>query len=165
MERTQGKIIYNLIDNFNIILLHSKEYNDDNSLELYYNLNNFRSEYKSESIFSKQYNDVILCYHELLQAIIIRNYVKKTNIKIINLKYFPYCMSINDNGKFIAIGTKEGIIAFIDIGEKNYYNNEKYEPSLSLIHYDKVLCLRFTHDSKKLISSGQNEIIISNINC
>ena len=165
MERTQGKIIYNLIDNFNIILLHSKEYNDDNSLELYYNLNNFRSEYKSESIFSKQYNDVILCYHELLQAIIIRNYVKKTNIKIINLKYFPYCMSINDNGKFIAIGTKEGIIAFIDIGEHNYYNNENYEPSLSLIHYDKVLCLRFTHDSKKLISSSQNEIIISNINC
>ena len=163
MERAKGKIFYNLVDNFNLILLHSKEYNDENSQELYYNLTNFRSEYKTESIFSKQYNDVIICYHELLKAIVVRNFIKKINIKIINFNYFPYCVSINDDGKFMAIGTKEGIIIFIDTEEKNYYNNDKYEPILYSIHYDKVQCLKFSHDSKKLISSSKNEIIITNI--
>ena len=164
MERNKGKIIYNLADTFNLILLHSQAYNDENSQELYYNLINFRSENKSESIFSKQYKDVILCYHELLKAILVRNFIKKENIKIINLNYFPYCMSINDNGTFIAIGTKEGYIAFIDIEEKQYFNKDNYKPILFSLHYDKVLCLRFSHDSTKLISSSKNEIIISNIN-
>ena len=164
MERNKGKIIYNLADTFNLILLHSQAYNDENSQELYYNLINFRSENKSESIFSKQYKDVILCYHELLKAILVRNFIKKENIKIINLNYFPYCMSINDNGTFIAIGTKEGYIAFIDIEEKQYFNKDNYKPILFCPHYDKVLCLRFSHDSTKLISSSKNEIIISNIN-
>ena len=163
MERNQGKILYNLTDNFNIILLHSKYYNDENSQELYYNLTNFRSEYKTESIFSKQYDDVIICYHELLKAIVVRNFVKKSNIKIINLKYYPYCMSINDNGKFMAIGTKAGFISFIDIEEKDFYNNDNYEPISYFTHYDKVQYLSFSNDSKKLISSSKNEILVSNI--
>ena len=163
MERNQGKILYNLTDNFNIILLHSKQYNDENSQELYYNLTNFRSEYKTESIFSKQYDDVIICYHELLKAIVVRNFVKKSNIKIINLKYYPYCMSINDNGKFMAIGTKAGFISFIDIEEKDFYNNDNYEPISYFTHYDKVQYLSFSNDSKKLISSSKNEILVSNI--
>ena len=73
-------------------------------------------------------------------------------------------MSINDNGTFIAIGTKEGYIAFIDIEEKQYFNKDNYKPILFCPHYDKVPCLRFSHDSTKLISSSKNEIIISNIN-
>ena len=163
MEKNKGKILYNLVDNFNLILLHSEAYNDENSQELYYNLTNFRSEYKSESIFSKQYNSVIICYHELLKAILVRNYINKTNMKIINLNYFPFCMDISDNGKCMAIGTKEGIIMFIDIEEKNYYNNENYKPNFYSAHYDKVNYVKFSHDSKKLFSSSRSEIIISNI--
>ena len=160
MERNKGKIIYNLVDNFNLILSHSETYNDEYSLELYYNLTNFRSEYKCESIFAKKYNDVIICYHESLKAILIRNFINKTNMKIINLNYFPYCMDLYDNGKFIAIGTKEGMIAFIDIEEKNYLNNEEYKPILYLTHYNKVNCVKFSHDSRKLFSSSRSEIII-----
>ena len=164
MERNKGKIIYNLVDNFNLILSHSETYNDEYSLELYYNLTNFRSEYKCESLFAKKYNDVIICYHESLKAILIRNFINKTNMKIINLNYFPYCMDLYDNGKFIAIGTKEGMIAFIDNEEKNYLNNEEYKPIFYLTHYNKVNCVKFSHDSRKLFSSSRSEIIISNIN-
>ena len=85
-------------------------------------------------------------------------------MKIINLNYFPYCMDLYDNGKFIAIGTKEGMIAFIDIEEKNYLNNEEYKPILYLTHYNKVNYVKFSHDSRKLFSSSRSEIIISNIN-
>ena len=165
MERNKGKILYNLVDNFNSILLHSETYNDENSQELYYNLTNFRNEYsKSESIFSNQYNDVIICYHELLKTILERNFINKTNMKIINLNYFPFFMDASDNGKYMAIGTKEGIIMFIDIEEKNYYNNENYIPNFYSVHYNKVNYVKFSHDSKKLFSSSRSEIIVSNIN-
>ena len=163
IEKYKGRIFYNLVDNFNLILLHSKKYNDEDSKELYYNLTNFRSEYKSESIFYEKLDDTIICYHESLKAILIRNFIKKSNINIINLNCFPYCMSINDNGHFMAIGTKEGIILFTEIEEKDYFTNEQYEFVKYYVHYDKVQCLRFSHDSKELISSSKNEIIISNI--
>ena len=72
-------------------------------------------------------------------------------------------MSINDNGKFMAIGTKAGFISFIDIEEKDFYNNDNYEPISYFTHYDKVQYLSFSNDSKKLISSSKNEILVSNI--
>ena len=73
-------------------------------------------------------------------------------------------MDISDNGKCMAIGTKEGIIMFIDIEENNYYNNENYIPNFYAAHYDKVNYVQFSHDSKKLFSSSKGEIIVSNIN-
>ena len=162
IEKYKGRIFYNLIDNFNLILLHSGKYNDENSQELYENLTSFRSEYESKSIFYEKNSDIILCFHESLKAIIIRNFMNKTNINIINLNYFPYSMSINDNGQFMAIGTKEGKILFIEF-EKNELFNDNYELVTYNAHYDKVQCLKFSHDSKELISSSKNEILISNI--
>ena len=55
------------------------------SQELYYNLTSFRSEYKSESIFYEKFDNVIICYHESLKAIIVRNFINKSNINIINI--------------------------------------------------------------------------------
>ena len=163
IEKYKGRIFYKLVDNFNTILLHSEKYNDEMSQELYYNLTSFRSEYKSESIFYEKFDNVIICYHESLKAVIIRNFISKSNINIINLNYFPYCMSINDNGQFMAVGTKEGIVLLLDMEEKQYFNNDKYKFEEYYMHYDKVLCLRFSRDSKKLISSSKNEILILNI--
>ena len=163
IEKYKGRIFYKLVDNFNTILLHSEKYNDEMSQELYYNLTSFRSEYKSESIFYEKFDNVIICYHESLKAVIIRNFISKSNINIINLNYFPYCMSINDNGQFMAVGTKEGIVLLLEMEEKQYFNNDKYKFEEYYMHYDKVLCLRFSRDSKKLISSSKNEILILNI--
>ena len=162
MEKTNGKVIYNLMDTFNLILIHSKENNDENSNELYNNLINFRSEYKSESVFSKKYNEVIICYHELVQFILIRDFIRKENINIIGINYFPYCMDINSNGKFISIGTKEGIIIFIYEGEEKYYNNN-CKPVLYKGHYDTIHSVKFSHDTSKLFTSGKNEMLIWNI--
>ena len=160
IQRINGKIVYDLLDNFNLILLHSREYNDENSQELYYNLINFRSDYRAESLFSKKNNDIIICYHESLKAILVRNFIKKMNLKIINLSYFPYCINISNNGKYMAIGTKDGYIAIID--ENKFYKSD-YCPIFNNLHFDKVLCIRFSHDSKRIFSSSKNEIIISNI--
>ena len=163
MEKSNSKIIYDLIDNFNIILIHSKENNDENSNELYKNLINFRSEYKSAGIFSKQYDGVIICYHEALQFILIRDFIKKINKKIIAINYFPYCIDINDNGNFIALGTKEGIIIFISDGELKYYNNY-CEPVLYRGHYDSIYSIKFSQDSSILFTSSKNEILSWSIN-
>ena len=71
-------------------------------------------------------------------------------------------LKVNDNGQFMAIGTKEGKILFIEF-EKNELFNDNYELVTYNSHYDKVQCLIFSHDSKELISSSKNEILISNI--
>ena len=162
LEKENGTITYNLMDNFNIILVHSIIYADENSDELYKNLINFRSDNKSESIFSKQYKEVIICYHELLQFILVRNFVKRINMKIIGTNYFPYCMNINSNGKLIAIGTKEGVIIFISDGEEKYYN-DFCSPTLYKGHYDSIHYIQFSNDSKKLFTSSKNELIVWNI--
>ena len=162
MEKYNGKIIYNLIDNFNIILIHSKENRDENSDELYKNLINYRSDYRSAGIFSKHYNEVIICYHELLQFIIIRDFLRKININIIELGYFPYSINLNDNGRLIAIGTKEGIIIFFYEDEETYFSNNN-KPLLYRGHYDLVSSVKFSHDSTKLFTSSKNEILIWNI--
>ena len=63
----------------------------------------------------------------------------------------------------MAIGTKEGTILFVKLDEKDNFNNGNNELVTYYAHYDKVQCLRFSHDSKELISSSKNEILISNI--
>ena len=163
MEKTNGNVIFHLLDTFNLILLHSRMKKDENSNELYNNLINFRSEYKSASVFSKKYNEVIICYHELLQFILIRDFIRKETINILGINYFPFCMNINSNGKFISIGTKEGIIIFISEGEENYYNNN-CKPVLYKGHYDTIHSVKFSHDSTKLFTSGRNEMLVWDIN-
>ena len=162
IEKVNGKVEYNLMDTFNIILVYSEVYNDENTNELYNNLVTFRSENKSASVFSKQFNEVILCYHELLQFILVRDFVKRENVRIIGINFFPYCLSINSSGKFIVIGTKEGILIFIPDGEKKYYYNY-CEPSFYKGHYDTIQSLQFSHDSRLLFSASKNEIIVWNI--
>ena len=163
MEKSNGKIVYNLIDNFNLIYIHSKKYNDENSIELYNNLINFRSDYKSAGVFSQQYKEVIICYHELFQYILVRDFLREINLQIIGLNYSPYCMSINDNGQYIAIGTKESVIIFISEGEEKYYNNN-CEQVYYRGHYDIIYSLKFSHDSSKLFSTSKNEILLWDIN-
>ena len=162
IERTNGRVTYNLLDSFNLILIHSKQYNDENSNELYNNLINFRSDYKSAGVFSKKYNEVIICYHELFQFILVRDYVRRVNMKIIGLNYFPYCMDINDSATLITIGTKEGIIIFIPVGEEKYYK-DYYEPVLYRGHYDIINSIKFTHNSTKLFTCSKNEMLVWNI--
>ena len=159
MEETNGKIIINSVDEFNMIKLHAIKYNDDNSKELYDNLINFKSDYNSFVCFSNEFDDLVICFHDRLQFLFIRNYMEKQTVQIIALKYSPVSLNINESGNLIAIGTKEGVIIFINVGEKKYYNNynlnEIYEA-----HCETVKSVYFTHDSKKLITSSKNELYV-----
>ena len=159
MEEINGKININLSDKFNMIELHASKYNDDNSKELYDNLINYKSDYNSFVCFSNEFDDLVICFHDRLQFLFIRNFMEKQTIQIISLNYSPVSLNISENGNLIAIGTKEGVIIFINVGEKKYYNNynlnEIYEG-----HCESVKDVYFSHNSKHLFTSSKNELFV-----
>ena len=93
---------------------------DSNIKEMYNNLTNYRNDYRTDSLFSTHFDGVIITYHECLQFLFVRNYTKREIIKMIPLNYFPYALALSDQEKYIAVGTKEGLILFITRGEENY---------------------------------------------
>ena len=68
----------------------------------------FYNDYKIDSIFSNHLARVKLDFYECLQFLFVRNFSKKEIIKMIPPNYFPYSPSINDQEKYICVGTKEG---------------------------------------------------------
>ena len=82
-------------------------------------------------------------------------------IKLIPLNYFPYSMALSDHEKYIAVGTKEGLLLFITRGEENY--NSCFNLDLFKGHYDSIDCVTFSHDTKKVFSTSKNEILVWDI--
>lgn len=133
--------------------------NEDSSIkEMYDNLANYRNDYKTTALFSNHFDGVVLGFHESLQFLFVRNFVKKDIIKLIPLNYFPSALALSDQEKYIAVGTKEGLFLFITRGEENY--NSCFNLDIFKGHYDAIDSITFSHDSKKVFSTSRNELFI-----
>ena len=131
--------------------------NEDSSIkEMYENLTNYRNDYKTT--FSNHFDGVVLGFHESLQFLFVRNFVKKNMIKLIPLNYFPSALAMSDQEKYIAVGTKERQFLFITRGEENY--NSCFNLDIFKGHYDAVDSITFNHDSIKVFSTSRNELFI-----
>ena len=163
LEKKDNQINFTLLDKFNMMEIYIQN-NDDNKdiKEMYNNITNSKNDYKVTSLFSNHFDGVVLGFHETLQYLFVRNYIKKDIIKLIPLNYFPCSLALSDQEKYIAVGTKEGLLLFITRGEENY--NSCFNLDIFKGHYDTVDSIKFSHDSKKLFSTSQNEIFIWDIN-
>ena len=153
-----SQINFILIDKFNMIEKYMENNEDSNIKEMYNNLTNYRNDYRTESLFSTHFDGVIIGFHECLQFLFVRNYTKKEIIKMIPLNYFPYALALSDQEKYIAVGTKEGLILFITRGEENY--NSCFNLDIFKGHYAGVDAIKFSHDTKKVFSTSKNELFV-----
>ena len=135
---------------------------DSNIKEMYNNLTNNRNDYRTDSLFSTHFDGFIITYHECLQFLFVRNYTKREIIKMIPLNYFPYALALSDQEKYIAVGTKDGLILFITRGEENY--NSCFNLDIFKGHYDGIDAIKFSHDTKKVFSTSKNELFVWEIN-
>ena len=158
----ESQINFILIDKFNMIETYMENNEDSNIKEMYNNLTNYRNDYRTDSLFSTHFDGVIITYHECLQFLFVRNYTKREIIKMIPLNYFPYALALSDQEKYIAVGTKEGLILFITRGEENY--NSCFNLDIFKGHYDGIDAIKFSHDTKKVFSTSKNELFVWEIN-
>ena len=162
LEKIKNQINFTLLDKFNMIEIYMKNNEDMNVKEIYQNITNYRNDYKTNSLFSNHFDGVILGFHECLQFLFVRNYVKKDIIKLIPLNYFPSSLALSDQERYIAVGTKEGLLLFITRGEENY--NSCFNMDIFKGHYDIIDSIKFSHDTKKVFSTSKNELFVWNIN-
>ena len=162
LEKNKNSVNFILLDKFNMFETYMKNNEDSNLKEMYNNLNNFQNNYKSGVVFSTHFDGVVLSYHQCIQFLFVRNFVKKEIIKMIPLNFFPYSLALSDEEKYIAVGTKEGLLLFITRGEENY--NSCFNLDIFKGHYDCVDDIKFSHDNKKVFSTSQNEIFVWEIN-
>ena len=70
-----------------MIEIHMSKTDDNNIKEMYENLGKYRSDYMAGAKFSNHFDGVSLCFHECLQFLYIRNYLKNEMIKSIYGEY------------------------------------------------------------------------------
>ncbi len=128
---------------------------------MYSNLGKYRSDYMAGAKFSNHFDGVSLCYHECLQFLYVRNYSKNEMIKSIPLNYFPYSIGLSDDEKFIAVGSKEGIILFITRTEETFASG--FNLDIFKGHYDSVDMVRFSNDMSKLFTTSYSELFVWDI--
>ena len=162
LEKNKNQVNFTLLDKFNMIEIYMQNNEDSNIKEMYENLANYRNDYRTNSLFSTHFDGVVLGFHECLQFLFIRNFVKRDIIKLIPLNYFPSSLALSDQERYIAIGTKEGLLLFITRGEENY--NSCFNLDIFKGHYDTVVSIKFSHDTKKVFSTSKNELFIWDIN-
>ena len=162
LEKNKNQIIFTLLDKFNMIEIYMQNNEDVNIKEMYENLANYRKDYRTMSLFSTHFDGVVLGFHECLQFLFIRNFVKRDIIKLIPLNYFPSSLALSDQERYIAVGTKEGLLLFITRGEENY--NSCFNLDIFKGHYDSVNSIKFSHDTKKVFSTSKNELFVWDIN-
>ncbi len=161
LEKIKNQINFILLDKFNMIEIYMQNNEDMNVKEIYQNLTNYRNDYKTTSLFSNHFDGVVLGFHECLQFLFVRNFVKKNIIKLIPLNYFPSSLALSDQEQFIAVGTKEGLLLFITRGEENY--NSCFNLDIFKGHYDTIDSIKFSHDTKKVFSTSKNELFVWDI--
>jgi WD40 repeat protein len=162
LEKEKDKVNFTLLDKFNMIETYMQTNEDIGIKEMYQNITNFRNDYRTMSLFSTHFEGVVIGFHETIQFLFVRNFIKKEIIKLIPLNYFPYTLALSDTEKYIAVGTKEGLILFITRGEETY--NSCFNLDIFKGHYNFVECIKFSHNTKKLFSTSKNEIFIWDIN-
>jgi len=158
IEKDNTKINATVIDRFNMFEYHIAKSDDIQIAELYKNLTKLRTNYISEAKFSKKYENMIFGIHECLQFLYIRDYVGGEIFRRIPLNYFPSSIAINEDEKYIAIGTKEGLILFVTKIENTL--NSGFNLDIFQGHYDYVKSLCFNKASNHLFSSSYSEIIV-----
>ena len=162
LEKNNNQVNFTLLDKYNMLEVYLQNNEDKNIKEIYNNLTNYRNDYKAISLFSNHFDGVVLGFHECLQFLFVRNYVKRDIIKLIPLNYFPSSLALSDQEKYIAVGTKEGLLLFITRGEENY--NSCFNLDIFKGHYDTVDSIKFSHDTKKVFSTSKNELFVWDIN-
>ena len=162
LEKIKNQVNFILLDKFNMLEIYMRNNEDINIQEMYQNIGNFQNDYKTISLFSNHFDGVLLGFHECLQFLFVRNYAKNNLIKLIPLNYFPSTLSLSDQERFIAVGTKEGLLLFIRRGEENY--NSCFNLDIYKGHYDSIDSIKFSHDTKKLFSTSKNELFVWEIN-
>ena len=158
IQKIENKINIILLDKYNMIDIYMEKNEDKNIQEMKKDLGNFRNDYIASAQFSTHTIEVILSFHECLQFLFIRNFVKKEIINLVPLNYFPFSLTLSDNEKYMSIGTKEGLVLFITKGGENY--NCSFNLDIFKGHYDTVDTVKFSHDTKKLFSTSQNELFV-----
>jgi WD40 repeat protein len=158
----ESQINFILLDKFNMLEMHMKNNPDSKLKEILKKLEDFKNEFRTDSVFSTHFEGVNIGFHECLQFLFVRNFNKREIIKMIPLNYFPFSLALSDQEKYIAVGTKEGLILFITRGEENY--NSCFNLDIFKGHFDGVDAIKFSHDTKKLFSTSQNEIFVWEIN-
>ena len=161
LEKNKNQVNFTLLDKFNMIEIYMQNNEDSNIKEMYENLANYRNDYRTVSLFSTHFDGVVLGFHECLQFLFIRNFVKRDIIKLIPLNYFPSSLALSDQERYIAVGTKEGLLLFITRGEENY--NSCFNLDIFKGHYDTVDSIKFSHDTKKVFSTSKNELFVWDI--
>ena len=161
IEKINSKVEITTIDTFNMIEIHMSKTDDSNIKEMYSNLGKYRSDYMAGAKFSNHFDGVSLCYHECLQFLYVRNYSKNEMIKSIPLNYFPYSIGLSDDEKFIAVGSKEGIILFITRTEETFASG--FNLDIFKGHYDSVDMVRFSNDMSKLFTTSYSELFVWDI--
>ena len=77
LEKIKNQINFILLDKFNMIEIYMQNNEDINVKEIYQNLTNYINDYKTTSLFSNHFDGVVLGFHECLQFLFVRNFVKK----------------------------------------------------------------------------------------
>lgn len=162
IEKINGKIETSIVDRFNMIEYHMSKGDDAQIKEMYSNISNYRSDYKAQAKFSYQFDGVFLCYHEYLQFLYIRNYNRNEVIKSIPLNYFPYSLDLSEDEKYIAIGTKEGLVLFITRTDNTYVSG--FNLDIFTGHYNHIDTIKFNKDASKVLSSSHSELLVWIIN-
>ena len=163
LEKNNNQVNFTLLDKYNMLEVYLQNNNEDKNIkEIYNNLTNYRNDYKAISLFSNHFDGVVLGFHECLQFLFVRNYVKRDIIKLIPLNYFPSSLALSDQEKYIAVGTKEGLLLFITRGEENY--NSCFNLDIFKGHYDTIDSIKFSHDTKRVFSTSKNELFVWDIN-
>ena len=96
LEKVNNQINFILLDKFNMIEVYMNNNEDSSIKETYQNLKNFRNDFRTISLFSTHFDGVVLGFHECLQFLFVRNYVKKDIIKLLPLNYFPSSLALSD---------------------------------------------------------------------
>ena len=161
LEKNNNQVNFTLLDKYNMLEKYLQNNEDLDIKEIYQNLSNYRNDYKTISLFSNHFDGVVLGFHECLQLLFVRNFVKRDIIKLIPLNYYPSSLALSDQEKYIAVGTKEGLLLFITRGEENY--NSCFNLDIFKGHYDTIDSIKFSHDTKKVFSTSKNELFVWDI--
>ena len=163
IEKIKNKIEATTLDTFNVIETHLQHNDDTNIREMYEHISKVKNDYICNAHFSRMYDGISFCFHECLQFLYMRNYLKKEMIKIVPLNYFPLTFDINKDETRIAVGTRESVVLIINKKGESFVNGYSVDNVYGC--YDVVNEVTFGGGSNNntLYVSSFNEVIVFNL--
>ena len=162
VQKLSNAIDVKVIDKFNILLTHASIVDDKHIHMLNDVIHKNKNSHQTQAVFTfNNSDDLYICCHEGCNSLFVRNYRKGNIVKHIPLTYKPYSLCISNDDKYIAIGTKEGIVLFITRMEDTF--DSGFNLDIFYKHYDCIDTVMISKDCKKLYSTCMNEVIIWDI--